>query len=317
MYDIEARAVRQLYLNNWVSLGFIAVLLAICLALTDFSVQFDSALVKGLATAAAFAIGAHYTFLRHWTRLSYTLGSMAQLGLLYSLAAPLTFVAAAADLPLLDGYLASADRMLGLNWQSYFFFVNRHPWLIPYLYVGYAMILWPAIGIPIALGATRHHRRLQQFFLASTLTVIVTAGVSALLPAIGTYHEYGIALDISKFNPSGYIAQLERLPYVRDGSLRILSSATLGGIITFPSFHAATAVLSMWALWSVWWLRPLALIANIGMLIATPLVGGHYFVDVFAGIFVAMAAIAAARLIGEWVVRPRETSAECIASAAA
>jgi hypothetical protein len=317
MYDIEARAVRQLYLNNWVSLGFIAVLLALCLTLTDFSVQIDGALVKGLAAMAAFAIAAHYMFLRHWTRLSYTLGSMAQLGLLYPLTAPLTFVAAAADLPLLDGYLASADDMLGLNWQSYFFFVNRHPWLIPYFYVGYAMILWPAIGIPIALGATRHHRRLQQFFLASTLTVIATAGVSALVPAIGTYHEYGIVLDVSKFNPSGYLTQLERLPYVRDGSLRILSSATLGGIITFPSFHAATAILSMWALWSVWWLRPLALIANTGMLLATPLVGGHYFVDVFAGIFVAIAAIAAARLIGEWVTRPCETSAECVTSAAA
>ena len=44
-------------------------------------------------------------------------------------------------------------------------------------------------------------------------------------------------------------------------------------------------------------MRPVALIANIGMLLATPMVGGHYFVDVFAGIGVAVLAIAAARWI--------------------
>jgi membrane-associated phospholipid phosphatase len=85
---------------------------------------------------------------------------------------------------------------------------------------------------------------------------------------------------------------------VRDGSLRVLDFKTLGGIITFPSFHAAAAVPALWAFWAVWWMRPLALIANVGMLLATPLVGGHYFVDVFAGIALAMLAIAAAQRIG-------------------
>jgi membrane-associated phospholipid phosphatase len=33
------------------------------------------------------------------------------------------------------------------------------------------------------------------------------------------------------------------------------------------------------------------------------LVGGHYFVDVIAGIGLSVLAIAAARLIGEWSIR--------------
>jgi hypothetical protein len=40
------------------------------------------------------------------------------------------------------------------------------------------------------------------------------------------------------------------------------------------------------------------------MLLATPLVGGHYFVDVIAGVGLSVLAIAAARLIGEWSIRP-------------
>ncbi|WP_354135709.1 phosphatase PAP2 family protein [Bradyrhizobium sp. LB11.1] len=65
----------------------------------------------------------------------------------------------------------------------------------------------------------------------------------------------------------------------------------IGGVVTFPSFHAAAAVLALWAWWGVWWMRPWAFMMSATMLIATPLVGGHYFVDTFAGIAIASVAI--------------------------
>ncbi len=64
-------------------------------------------------------------------------------------------------------------------------------------------------------------------------------------------------------------------------------------------------------------MRPLALMANVAMLLATPLVGGHYFVDVFAGVGLAVLAIAAARRIGDRSTRPEAQSLACVASAAA
>jgi PAP2 superfamily len=315
MSDFAASAVRRFYLNNWIPIGSLATLLAVCLALTDFYVQVDSELLKELGPPIALAVVAHLGLSNQWIRLSYTLGTIAQLKLLYPVATSLTFVAATAQLPLQDDYLAYADRMFGLDWRSYYsFFINDHPSSIPYLYFGYAMIAWPMFGIPIILGASGHHLRLQQFVLACMITIIVTGLISVVTPAMGTFLEYGITPDISKFNPSGYIAQVQRLPLVRDGSLRILSPATLGGIISFPSFHAAAAVLSLWALWSVWWMRPLALIANVSMLVATPLGGGHYFVDVFAGIFLAVSAISLARLIGNLSVRATSISTMRVAS---
>jgi len=54
----------------------------------------------------------------------------------------------------------------------------------------------------------------------------------------------------------------------------------------------------------VWWLRPLALITNAAMLLATPIGGGHYFVDVIAGAAVAVAAIVMAQRIGAWLIEP-------------
>ena len=79
--------------------------------------------------------------------------------------------------------------------------------------------------------------------------------------------------------------------------MRILVPSELGGIITFPSFHAAAAILALWAFWGIWWLRPFALITNVSMLLATPVIGGHYFVDILAGILVAVGAIFAAKTL--------------------
>ena len=66
------------------------------------------------------------------------------------------------------------------------------------------------------------------------------------------------------------------------------------GLITFPSFHAALGVIFARAFWSVPWLRWPALAVNLLMIAATPVNGGHYFVDVAAGGAVACVAIWAA-----------------------
>ncbi len=292
----EASAAWRLFTHNWIPVGLMAVALVLGLALTSFSLKLESMLLP-LGAVALLAGAAYAIASRRYSRLPFVLGATAQLGLITALTTPVIYIAAAVDLPMQDANLAYLDRMLGFDWPAYFHFIYDRPALVPFAIFSYAMIGWPMFGVPIVLGATRHYRRLQQFSLACMLALITTTIVSTLLPAIGTFHEYGIAFDPLKFDPGNYLIQVHDLPLLRDGSLRVLDLMKLGGIITFPSFHAAAAVLYLWALWSVWWMRPVALIANIGMLLATPMVGGHYFVDVFAGIGVAVLAIAAARWI--------------------
>ena len=77
----------------------------------------------------------------------------------------------------------------------------------------------------------------------------------------------------------------------------------LAGIVTFPSFHAASAALYAWALWPSRLLRPIVVLANGAMLAATPIVGGHYFIDVIAGVAIAALAIVAARRVGRSITR--------------
>jgi PAP2 superfamily protein len=156
----------------------------------------------------------------------------------------------------------------------------------------------PIFGVPVALGWTGRYWRLQVFTLAFAIALIVTTIISIFVPAIGTYDVLNVHPDPNVFTPGGYLDQLRELPLVRDGSLRELSYRSLAGLITFPSFHAASAVLYLWAFWPVRWLGPIAAAINVMMLLATPIVGGHYFADIFAGIAIAAASIAVAKHLG-------------------
>jgi hypothetical protein len=300
MTDHEAQAAWRLFTLNWIPLALMALALALGLALTKFSIKPESALFS--LGAIALYTGIAYYCARGSRRqsavIAFIFGSAAQLFLITALMTPLTYIAAAVDLPLYDASLAALDRALGLDWRGYLAFVNERPWLIGYLALGYALIAWPVFGVPVLLGATRRFSRLQQFTFAFALALVATTFISTLVPALGAYQQLGLSpSDYSHITPGGYLDQLRDFPRVRDGTLRELDIIHLVGIITFPSFHAAACVLYLWALWAIWWMRPIMVLSNGLMLFATPIGGGHYFVDVFAGIGIAVLAIAAAKAL--------------------
>jgi membrane-associated phospholipid phosphatase len=86
---------------------------------------------------------------------------------------------------------------------------------------------------------------------------------------------------------------------LRDGSFRLLVAVGSEGIITFPSVHAALAIIVIAALWPIPALRFVAIAINLLMLLATPIDGSHYFVDIAAGVALAVASLVAARAIAE------------------
>src|SRR4051812_44149369 len=90
--------------------------------------------------AASAAMGGLGDDRTRGARLAVVLLSGAQLQVLLLLGTPLSYVAASANLPLQDATLAAFDRSLGLDWCAYYDFVMQRPSLIPYAYLGYAMI---------------------------------------------------------------------------------------------------------------------------------------------------------------------------------
>jgi membrane-associated phospholipid phosphatase len=288
----------QLFRLNWMVLAAMGAALAAALAVTDFSLAPGGAIFcfGFVAVYAVFALYNAKAAKRRDPQVVFVLGATAQLVLVTLMMTPLTYVAASANLPLQDARLQAIDEALGFDWRAYLEFVNAHPVLAAWLTYGYTMIKWPVFAIPVVLAAASRFVRLQEFVLAFALALIATTIISAFVPAIGVFFQLG--LDPAAYphlNPGGYLEQLRELPLVRDGSRRLLDLFGLAGVVTFPSFHAASALLYGWALWPVRLMRPIAIIANAVMLASTPIDGGHYFIDIIAGLAIATLAIMAAR----------------------
>ncbi len=300
MVHERVRPAWRLFEFNWIMLGAMALSLVLGVAFAGFSIGLGGLLFSlgFVAVYAGFAVANARAPARRDPQVMFVLGATAQIVLVTVLMAPLTYVAATANLPLQDSNLLAIDRALGLDWRSYVEWVNAHPLLAAWLSYGYTMIRWPLFAIPVVLAAAHRHLRLQQFTLAFGLALIVTTIVSALVPAIGVYQEIGLdPSTLTNLDPRAYLEQVRDLAPVREGRLRELDLFALAGIVTFPSFHATSAVLYAWALWPVRWMRPIAILANGAMLASTPIDGGHYFIDLIAGIAIAWAAVVSARAL--------------------
>lgn len=314
MSHTEESAGWRLYRCNWMMLIIMVSMLAAGMALTRFSLKPAGAALP-LGIAVAYLAVAYYKASRLRggdPKIVFILASTGQILLIPLLMTPMTYIAASADLPLRDASLAALDRALALDWPAYFAVMSKYHIVVVGSVLGYSMIGWPLFGVPLVLGLTRRYRRLQEFTLAFALALIVTTAISALMPAIGIYDAHAFTRSDAVFSSEAYLDHLRDFPHVRDGTLRVLDLINLTGIVTFPSFHAAAAIIYLWAFWAVWWMRPIALLANGGMLLATPFIGGHYFVDVFAGMAVAAAAILAARQIADWLTRPAKSNAALV-----
>ena len=110
---------------------------------------------------------------------------------------------------------------------------------------------------------------------------------SFLLPALAAYYHYNITPDmIEGVSLAAPYAHIEHVQQLRRGEMIIIDASNFKGLITFPSFHASLAVIFMICLKDVKFLNIISYVINIVMIIATPINGGHYFVDVIGGIII-------------------------------
>ena len=131
-------------------------------------------------------------------------------------------------------------------------YVNDHDWLSGLLLRAYGLIKIMLLAVPVALTLTLRWVRLQVFVFAFSIALIITVAISTFVPAVGTWYGLDIApAQFAALDSSLYTAQLRDILALRDGSLHYLEMFKLTGIVSFPSFHAASAVLYMWALWPV------------------------------------------------------------------
>jgi hypothetical protein len=210
-----------------------------------------------------------------------TVGGMAQICALMMVVAPLDYLIESLNRPLFDDSLQAVDAAFGFDWQALTNFIINHHLIKQILPYAYLSIPWQLVTILLICSIGTKPRE-NEFVQNYVLSMIICVIVGGMLPALGESNNL-----ISTFP-----AEFEK---VRSGNWRSLDYGTMQGLVAFPSFHTAFAVIAVYtvrhsrlALFSIGLL-------NLLMLVSIPTFGGHYLTDMIGGAIVAVISISSFR----------------------
>lgn len=209
-----------------------------------------------------------------------------------------TYLAMRVGMPMADEYLAALDASLGFNAPLFIQTIDRIPWLAMSLGLAYQSISIQLLLLPPMLALLGQANRGYKMISAYCLCCFGASMVAIWYPATGTYPYFQISADGLKNIDAhfGYFF-LEQFNAVRNLPDFVFSMQDAAGIITFPSVHAAVAVVCAWAAWPLRYLRWPFIGLNVAMCVSALSNGGHYVVDVFAGIALAGICILAVNIL--------------------
>lgn len=294
--------------SAWQVTGLVLVIDLIWLVLGGWSVPWQGVLPTVLVVAggqALLLIGRY----RRDLRIRITVQAATLLIAFTAAAGFLSYLVVSTNAPLIDARLAAWDRALGFDWLAWAAWLQTHPSVAAWLRLAYFSGLPQMAFIVMILGFTARPHLLGEFlrlFIAATLITILFSG---LIPAAGAWKHYGLT--------AGYdLASLSHFEPLRSGELRFIPLQALQGLISMPSLHAATGVLLVNAARRHWLLLLPVAVLNGALLVATPVDGSHYLVDVIAGVALALALIGAdrrrLRTMSEGRPRPAPTNVEAL-----
>lgn len=198
-------------------------------------------------------------------------------------------------LPLADNALRAADAMLGFSWSAMIAMLRDDTRLLTALSYVYVSLGPQPLLLIVLLCVARRVPFAWRFVTAWAITLLLTLAIFPFAPALGNFATQHIAWGAIPGirSPSGWDFP-KVLSAIRDGTMVSLGDNALGGIIAFPSFHTAAAVLLAWGFLPLRWLRLPMIALNVAMIASALIIGGHYLVDIIAGIIVALIGIALA-----------------------
>jgi membrane-associated phospholipid phosphatase len=203
----------------------------------------------------------------------------------------LSYVGAAADLPLRDAGIIWIDRHLGFDWLQVMTALDHSPQLLMLLNGAYATFTAQLIGAALVLVIAGRVSELDRFFVTFACASIIAEGLSVLVPTLGPI--WALANNAQFANlPTLGRTTAEIVLALRDKTLATIDFEAVNGIISFPSVHATVAIIVPYALrWNRWVFWPIASLDAVMLVSAVPS-GNHYLADVLAGVAVGVVAIA-------------------------
>ena len=192
--------------------------------------------------------------------------------------------------PLWDSEFVRWDAMLGFHWKNWWDTLTIHPLLV--LGLGYCYSSLP-VQIFIAIFYFSHFNyadRNRELLWIAIISGVLVSLMSGAFPARGAFEYFGVPQ---------FAQHLAVLTTLREPAAHTFVISEMQGIITFPSYHTVMAIYFTYAFRGCGRIFYVILGLNILMLLSVVTHGGHYLVDVLAGVVVALLVITGVRTISE------------------
>jgi hypothetical protein len=275
-----------------------------------FDIDRFSYFLLGLA-AATFAAGSYfYERVRKDENLSAMLFGTFFLVAFSASAGVLNYFLLTVAGTRIDAQLAHIDQLIGIDWPSLIQFAEAHPLANRILFFAYASLLPQTAVLINCLGFTSRPIEIYKFCLALALGAGITIAFWTIAPSFGAFSLYPIHATSQFVLAVDATHARDLLDLLANGPGRI-SPYKVKGLVAFPSFHTALAVIVTYYAWNIKFLRWLFLVINSLVVISIPVQGGHHVIDIDGGFAVAFLAIALTSRIARRSVAPGETRGLC------
>ena len=206
----------------------------------------------------------------------------------------LQYVGLSLNRPLIDEWLVASDAVLGVRLVEWTAWTRQHRLLLQILVVAYSTFGMQMCLPLVALGIRdiRDRAAVWEYLFHLTVCATFTMFVFAAFPSNSSSTLY-------KFEPVvGQETVVRHIAEYRSGQVTRIDVKTIEGLISFPSFHVAGALIVTWTLrrrrWIFW---PMAILNSL-LIVSTLLLGIHYGIDVIAGAVVFLASVVVYRQLG-------------------
>jgi PAP2 superfamily len=196
------------------------------------------------------------------------------------------------DFPMADERLLAWDKAIGFDWLAYAKLITSLPLLTNIVFFAYNELTFAGLAIIAAMLIILNLRvRALEIMFLIVATAFICILLSSAFAAKGT-----LALMVdpelaSRLNLGNLSSQAEIIAELRSTNPIHMAIANLEGIVSFPSFHTCMALIAAWCCRGRWYTFTLGVANAAAILIATPIFGGHYLVDLIGGLIVTISGI--------------------------
>jgi len=218
-------------------------------------------------------------------------GALVALPVTCLIIAALQYPMVLARMPLQDHLMLRLDGALGLDWAAMYAWVYAHPVVRDVLFWSYDTTFLGLTLLTLIL-AWYDRERLREMLTANFVVGVTVILVFGLMPTIGP----AASLGLPDHYKVGLLEAVDHLTRLRAGTGTFQDA--LLGLVFFPSYHAVGLAMTAFGAGALpRWARYPIYAWCVVVLVSVCPIGGHYAMDVLAGLAMSWAWIYRAKFV--------------------